>query len=249
LVVDDRLERRYVGITLTGDYRFGHWADVGARYTLSSFRGNFDGGGDLSADVLAYPEFTMPDWHLPPGALPDDARHRTRVWLHSELIANEAQGTLMLSFLFRTESGRPYGASGLVGVAPYVASAPVQQSPIAARYYFTARDELRTPMVLRADVGLSYRRRAPGSVHGELFAQVDLLNVLGTVKILDPDHLTVIRTGFTDPSLQPFNPFTETPVEGVHWTFDDDNARRSTARESLATTIGRAVRVAFGLRF
>lgn len=249
LEVDDRLERRYVGITITGDYRFGHWADVGARYTLSSLRGTFDDFVDRSAGALAYPGVTMPEWHLPPGALPDDARHRMRVWLHSELIANEAQGTLMLSFLFRTESGRPYGASGLVDIAPVVASAPFQQSPIAARYYFTARDDLRTPMIMRADVGVSYRRRAPGTVHGELFGQVDLLNLLGTVRVLRPDRLTIVRTSFTDPSLQPFDPFTETPVEGVHWTFDDENVRRSTAHESLAATIGRAVRLSFGIRF
>jgi hypothetical protein len=253
LMIDERLEQRYVGLTLTGDYRFGHWADVGARYTLSSLRGNTGDqrfGGDVpAAGVLAYPEFTMPDWHLPVGAVPDDARHRTRVWLHSELIANEAQGTLMLSLLFRTESGRPYGASGLVGVAPHVASAPFQQPPIAARYYFTARDERRTPMMMRADIGFSYRRRAPGTVHGELFTQFDVLNLLGTLKVRNPERLTLVRTAFTEPSLQPFNPFTETPVEGVHWTFDDANVRRSTAGESLAATMGRAVRISFGIRY
>ena len=253
LVIDDRLERRYVGLSLTADYRFGHWADVGARYTISSLRGNAGEStfaGDVSSSTgLAYSEFAMPGWHLPVGALADDARHRSRVWLLSELFANEVRGTLMLSVLINTESGRPYGASGLINVASFMPNPGYQQVPIAARYYFTARDALRTEGLMRADIGLSYRRRLPGTVHGELFARFDVLNLTGRARVLHPERLTLVRTAFTEPSLSPFNPFTQTPVEGVHWTFDDSNVRQSTARESLAATMGRAFRIAFGIRF
>lgn len=252
-VVDDRLNRRYAGVTVTADYRFGHWADVGARYTLSSLRGTADDttiAGDFPvSSALAYPGFTEPDWNTPAGALPDDARHRARVWMHSELLATEARGTLMLSFLISAESGRPYGAAGLVAVAPFVPTEGLQNPPVAARYYFTARDAFRTSMLMRADVGLSYRRRLAGTVHGELFFNVDVLNVTGKTAILHPERLTVVRTAFTDPGLQPFNPFTDTPIEGVHWTFDDSNAHKDTAGESLARTMGRALRVAFGIRY
>ncbi len=253
LTTDDALERRYWALSLTADYRFGHWADVGARYTLSSLRGNAD-AAVLSADlpasaVLAYPDFFEAEWHQPVGALPDDARHRSRVWMHSELMANEAHGTLMLSLLFSTESGRPYGASGVVGLAPFVQAAGYQQPPVAARYFFTARDAFRTPAMRRADLGISYTRRLPGTVHGEIFGRFAVLNLMGQRRIRHPEQLAVVRTAFTDASLQPFDPFRDTPVRDVHWTFDDANVRRGTASESLATTMGRAVSVSLGLRF
>ena len=76
-----------------------------------------------------------------------------------------------------------------------------------------------------------------------------VLNLMGQRRIRHPEQLAVVRTAFTDASLQPFDPFRDTPVRDVHWTFDDANVRRGTASESLATTMGRAVSVSLGLRF
>jgi hypothetical protein len=253
LAHDDRLTRRYASLTLSADYRFGHWADVGARYTLASLRGNADNAtlrGDWPASAaLSYREYVDPAWHLPVGALPDDARHRMRAWLRSELYASESMGTLVLAMLVSRESGRPYGASGLVAVEPHVSNPGYLQPPIAVRYFFTERDAFRTQGIMRADIGLTYRRRLPRTVHGEWFAQFDVLNLANRRRPFDAERLAVTRTALTDPSLLPFNPFTDTPVEGVHWTFDDANVRRDTARESVARTLARAIRVVMGIRF
>ena len=252
-IADDRLERRYASLSLTADYRFGHWGNFGGRYTFSSLRGNVDDatlrGGLPASGTLAYPEYFLPSWHLPVGALPDDARHRVRMWVHSELHASEAKGLLVLSMLISGESGRPYGAAGLVDVSSFVANPGYQQAPVAARYYFTGRDAFRAPPITRADIGLSYRRRMPKTVHGELFARFDILNLMDKTRVLNPELLVVTRTAFTDPSLQPFNPFTDTPVLGTHWVFDDANVRTRTANETVATTLGRAFRLTLGIRF
>jgi hypothetical protein len=58
---------------------------------------------------------------------------------------------------------------------------------------------------------------------------------------------TAVRTNVTNPTLyQPFNPFTTTPVEGVHW------AKSPTFGQALnrfAYTTPRTFRLTFGLRF
>lgn len=243
---DDRLEQRYVGFSLGADYRFGHWADVGARYTVSSLRGNVDQASLSDAwpvsGALAYPEFTAADWHHPIGDLTGDARHRIRAWIHSEVIADERRGTLMMSVFISAESGRPYGAAGLVAVAPYVTNPGYQQPPAVARYRFTDRDAFRTSRLMRLDAGVGYRRRLPGTVLGELVARLDLLNLGGATAVLQVQPLAVAETALTNPALQPFNPFTERPAEGVHWRLD-------TRTVQPPTTMGRAVRLSFGIRF
>jgi hypothetical protein len=253
VAADDRLDRRYAALSLTGDYRLGHWGDVGLRYTLSRLRGNADEatlvGAPLDGAALGYPEYIDPGWHMPTGALPDDARHRFRAWMHVQVLASETQGVWILTVLHSRESGRPYGAAGLVGIEPFVANPGYFQPPIAVRYFFTARDAFRTEPLERTDLGLAYRRPMPGTVHGEVFAHVALLNLFDRVRVVDPGRFVITRTAFTDSSLQPFNPFTETPVEGVHWTFDDSQAHRATSPANVPRTLGRALRVTMGVRF
>ena len=248
----DLLKRRYAGVTLTAKYRFGHYADVDARYTLSRLSGNLDErqvSDALATSGLGYPEYFDPDWHVPTGALADDARHRLRFWGRSELMANDKHGMIVVTLIHSRESGRPYGAAALVGVRPYVTNPGYLQPPVAMLYHFTARDAFRTKSMSRTDLGVSYRRRLPGTVHGDLFAAFHVLNLMGRVQVLRPQQLVVTRTAFTDPTLQPFNPFVTTPVQGTHWTFDDSNVNRDTARPGIATTLGRAIRFTLGIRF
>jgi hypothetical protein len=249
---DDRLKRRYTSLSLMADYRFGHWANVGVRYTLSRLTGNVDEttvGDPFVSAALAYPEYIDTRWHLPTGALPDDAPQRFRGWVHSELLAHETRGTLVLSMLYSRESGRPYGAAGWVGMEPFVSNPGYQQPPVAVRYYFTARDAFRTEPIARMDLALTYSRRMPGTVHSELFTEFDVLNLFDRERVVNPGRLAITRTAFTDPSLQSFDPFTETPIEGVHWTIDNTAVDDDTAQPNVPTTLGRSVRVSLGVRF
>ncbi len=238
-------ERSYTGITLRAKYRFGHYADVDGQYTLSKLSGNAADAGIAGALVgpdLAYPEYFDPSWRLPVGSLPDDARHRLRMWAHTELIANDKIGLVVLTAVYSRESGRPYGAAGLVGVEPYVTNPGYLNPPPAVLYYFTGRDEFRTDPIGRTDLGLNYRRRFPGTVHGDVFAAFHILNVANSTVVVHPERLVVVNTAYTDPSLQRFNPFTQSPVQGVHWTMADLSAGRS-------TTLPRTFRFTFGIRF
>jgi hypothetical protein len=171
------------------------------------------------------------------------------VWAHSEIIADEKRGVLIVTVVHSRESGRPYGAVGLVSVEPFVTNPGYFQPPVAVEYFFTDRDAFRTEALSRTDLGFSYRRRLPGTVHGDLFFAAHFLNVMNAVRPLDPERFVVTRTAFTDSSLQSFNPFTQTPVEGVHWTFDGTSANHDTARASVPMTMGRVMRFTLGIRF
>lgn len=246
-------ERRYAGLTVRAKYRFGHYADVASEYTLSSLTGNADGGwmhrGVPGSGSLGYPEYIDPSWHIPAGGLPDDVRHRLRMWAFSEIRANETFGFLGVTVVHSRESGRPYGAIGLVDARPFVTNPGYLQPPPLVRYAFTAPDAYRAPGIARTDLALTYRRRLPGTVHGDLFAMFQILNVFGMVRVVNPELLVVTRTAANDPALQAFNPFIETPVEGVHWTIDDSDVRRATASTSAPRTLPRSFRVIFGVRF
>ncbi len=249
----DLLEQSYNALSLKTQYRFGHYADVDAQYTLSSLSGNTDTArgpaGLFTGADLAYAEYFNPSWRLPVGNLPEDARHRFRMWAHSEVIANDSLGLLVVTLMHSVESGRPYGAAALVSVDSFVANPGYLQPPSAVLYYFTARDAFRTERLSRTDLGLNYRRRLPGSVRGELLASLHILNVFNRIAVLHPEDLIRVRTAFTDPSLQRFNPFTDAPMRGVHWEMDDSAARQSTANGQSATTLPRTIRLTVGIRF
>ena len=129
-----------------------------------------------------------------------------------------------------------------MGVEPYVTNPGYLNPPPAVLYYFTARDAFRTDPIGRTDLGLNYRRRFPGTVHGDLFAAFHILNVANSTVVVHPERLVVVNTAYTDPSLQRFNPFTQLPVQGTHWTMADLNEGRS-------TTLPRTFRFTIGIRF
>ena len=247
------LDRQSVNFTLRGRYRFGHFADVFAQYGWSRLTGNVDDSrfstNTLTRGALAYPEYFQESWHLPSGQLQDDVPHRLRLWGHSELMANDVYGMLIATVVFSRESGRPYGAVGPVAVSSFVSNPGYVQPPVALDYYFTDRDAFRADPLKRTDVGLSWRRAMFGTVHGDVFVNLQILNVFGSTRILNPQQYVVTRTAFTDASLQPFNPFTTTPVRDVHWTFDDSGVRPNDSRPGVPTTLGRAWLVTLGVRF
>ena len=79
-------------------------------------------------------------------------------------------------------------------------------------------------------------------MHGELLAAFHVLNVMNSTVEWHPEQLVRVQTAFTNPSLQRFNPFVETPVEGVHWTMEP-------AVATQLTTLPRTYRFTLGIRF
>ena len=269
------LERRYQGGTFQATYRFGA-VDVGGNYTLSRTWGNFDGenpaSGPLTAQLFSYPEYREARWNLPDGNLGTDQRHRTRVWGTYRVPLAEATGALDIGLIFAAASGTPFGFAGATAASPGTAMGQIDPRPYVTNpgygnplgttatveYFFFPRDRYRTEAQYRTDLSVNYQYRLPGGAsvffHGEvlnIFNQYQLCGCGGTVfnngggsdiRTINTAVLTASNSG----TLRPFNPFTETPQQGVNWNLGPTFGQ---AASRFAYTSPRTFRFNLGVRF
>ena len=112
------------------------------------------------------------------------------------------------------------------------------------RYYFSDRGALRGDDITSTSLALRYSHAVLGA---ELFLQGDLLNVLGEDGIADPQRLgSGVSTAANSNTLQPFDPFTTTPVEGTHYTLASNFGQ---PLNNLAYQTPRTYRLSLGVRF
>lgn len=216
IVNDDTvLKREYNGLQSAFNYRLNDRFSFGGNYTLSESKGNFEGenrgSGPVTSIELSYPEYKDLSWNAPEGKLLIDSTHKLALWAIWEAYKSDRQ-RIAISALQRFFSGTAYSAIGPVGSSDYVVNPGYESPPASVNYFFSDRGEFTTDDILSTDIGLNYSFFL-GDV--ELYAQADITNVFN-----DDNAILVNQAVFTsvnDPSLEPFNPFTEIPVEGVHW--------------------------------
>ncbi len=246
--------RQYRGLSTQASYRAGTSLNTGISYTLSRLWGNFNGenvgSGPLTGGVLEYPEYHDPAWSAPEGDLAGDQRHRARIWATYSLPWTQRVANVSLGVVQTLESGTPYGASALINPRPYVTNPGYAVTPGNQTYFFTARDAYRTEGQKRTDISLDLSRRIGSrGVAPEVFANVQLLNVFNTYQlynILANGINTTVQTAVNTATLQAFNPFTTTPIEGVHWRKGDQFGQ---AIARTAYTTPRTFRFSVGVRF
>ena len=222
---DDGIEREYDGLHTQFQVRPTDRFSVGGTWTMSHLRGNFDGetaaNGPIAATTFQFPQYKDPRWNNPSGDLSTDQRHRVRFWGVYDLVRNDHH-KLSASVLQNYYSGVPYGAVGNVdpklrAALPNGLPNPGYTVPPAnVTYYFTARDAYHTDTITATDLSLNYSFQ--WSTFGkdvEVFLQPELLNVFNEQGKLRVD--TSVLSATNDATLRPFNPLTDTPVEGVHW--------------------------------
>jgi outer membrane receptor for ferrienterochelin and colicin len=269
------LERRYQGGTVQTTYRFGG-LDVGGNYTLSRTWGNFDGenpaSGPLTAQIFSYPEYREARWNLPEGNLGTDQRHRARVWGTYHVPMTPSAGALDIGVLYSAASGTPFGFAGATAAAPgtamgqinpraYVTN-PGYANPLGTtatvEYFFFPRDQYRTEAQFRTDLSVNYRYRLIGGA--EVFFHSELLNVFNQFQLCGcggtvfnngggSDIRTIntnVLTASNSAALQAFNPFTQTPVQGVNWNLGPTFGQ---AASRFAYTSPRTFRFNLGVRF
>lgn len=220
---DSETVRTYRAIQLQGSWHYGS-AMVGGGYTWSKLRGNDDEEeGTLSAPrnlplKLYYPEFLGYPQRRPIGYLRQDQRHRARVWAGYE--AALRRGSVSTFVVQWFDSGRAYSAAadidpteGYEGVPanPGYALNQVKTGP----YYFSKRGAYRTDDLSSTDLALRYELPMRSL---RIFIKADVLNLFNNAAVIAPDTqvLTRLRTGQVS-GLRAFNPFTEIPVEGMHY--------------------------------
>ncbi len=253
------LERDYIGVLLSARYRFTDRFTLAGNYTWSESEGNIDGetggSGPVSVDPNQYPEYKDPAWNIPVGPLSNDQTHKARIWAVYDILDNERH-SLNVSVLENFFSGTPYSAVGSVDSSPFVTNPGYAQPPTQVGYFFSNRGAFKTDDVTRTDVALNYTFRL--NLWGksfEIFAQPEIINLFdedsvdGRRENLDIFDAT---DGGTNCPLAPggvcqtFNPFTTTPVEGVHWAKGADFGEADEADDFQTP---RTFRFSIGFRF
>lgn len=207
----DCRERSYQGVQVQAGYRFGDRVSTGANYTWSETTGNILGeqfnGAATWDNILTYPEYNSFERHRPVGPLSNDQTHKLRAWIGWDVPLGKF-GALNLSLLERFDSGRPYQAAAGIPVQQYVECHPCGYAnpPPIRQYFFSDRGEYRWEDATATDIAINYE--VPVS-RINLFVQSEVLNVFDEQAQIGGYNF-VLRGA-------PFNPFTETPVEGVHW--------------------------------
>jgi hypothetical protein len=246
------VSRQYRALASQVNYRLTSRIDLGANYTLSKLWGNINGenvgSGPLTSAILSYPEYFDRAWSFPEGDLAADQRHRLRFWGTYRVPMGERFGSVTLAALQQTQTGTPYGAVGSIRSGPFVTNPGYEQPPATVSYWFTDRDAFRTEAMHRTDVSVNYSYRFGGKT--ELFGQIQVLNVFNQFQLFNLNSNainTTVLTNFDNPTrFQRFNPFTETPVQGVHWDYGD---RFGEAIDAEAYTLPRTFQFALGIRF
>jgi hypothetical protein len=152
------------------------------------------------------------------GALPSDRTHKVRLWAIYDLIEAEHH-SLSVSVLQNYDSGTPYSLTDLVDVGSYVANPGYETPPTTNTYFFSDRGEFRFDDITRTDLSLNY-----AFLWNTLGRQIEVYLQPEVINVLDEDNLINFDTTVEGPQdgMAPFDPFTETPVEGVHWRRGDD---------------------------
>jgi hypothetical protein len=227
---DELVSREYRGLHTQFRYRVSDRLTVAGNYTLSKLEGNFVGEAPNFGPTWAggstglYPEYWESRWRGPEGDLEGDQRHKLRTWAVYDILDSKHH-SLTVSWLENYFSGLPYGAQGRVHTRPYVTNPGYARPPSRQGYWFTGRDAFRTDSIHRSDFALNYafRWKAFGR-EMEVFLQPEVLNLFNEqgVDAVNKDVADATQAAFVCPGgCQPFNPFTETPVEGVHWAKRD----------------------------
>jgi hypothetical protein len=252
--------RRYTALTAQGTYRVGTRVNLGASYTLSRLRGNDDGedtnSGPLTATFLYYPEYSEPSWDHPEGDLSADQRHNARLWGTIAIPTGSTADQVSISLVEQMQSGTPYGAVAEIALSdadgnPFVQNPGYITPPQTTPYYFTARDAFHTAAMYRTDLSLNYTRRmGPGAHALELFGRFQVFNIFNQFQafnITNGQINTTVLTAVDDPSTyQTFNPFTDTPVEGVNW---EKGPKFGQVVDDGAYTLPRTFQFSVGVRF
>jgi hypothetical protein len=252
IYTSDEYERTYRGVSLQASYPFTERFNVGGNYTWSETKGNVIAetrdNGPVTELGMQYPEFRAFEQNAPTGFLPSDQTHKVR--LYGTYTLPTPVGNFTFSALQRFDSGTPYSALGTVNFITDPEAGYVSQNvfdryanvPAQINYFFSERGAYRWDDVTALDLSINYRLRLGAA---ELFIQPELINAFNENAVIA--GRTAVATFDNDDTLAPFNPFTETPVEGVHWR--KSSTFGQPRNNALDYQQGRTFRLSAGIRF
>jgi hypothetical protein len=237
-------DREYTAVQTQFTYRVIDRLNLGGSYTWSRLVGNVtgedSGNGPLVGVAGEYPEYRQASWNYPMGYLTGDQRHRARVWAGYDIPT--PIGAFNISVLQNFDSGTRTSVDADIDPTPYIENPGYLTPDNSISYFFGGRGNLSTDDITRTDLAINYKLRLVRGL--ELFIQPEVLNLFNEQNLVAFDE--EVLTNSDDDDLLPFNPFTETPVEGVHFQRGPNFGKA--AEESHFQT-PRTFRMSVGLRF
>ena len=239
------LTRDYDGLHTQFEYNLERWR-FGGNYTWSHLRGNFAGeaggqntGPAMDLSVFNYPEYKREEWSYPTGDLGGDGRHKLRAWIMWDAIASQRHH-LNFSLVQSFYSGSPYGVVTEITIDPaWAGDFGYLTPPATVGYWFTERDAYRTDDVVSTNIALNYTFSIPsGNRSVDLYIQPAVANVFNNDTVVNPNTGVEV--------LAQFDPYSETPVEGVHYQFVDGFGEAQTPGNYQRP---RTFRLMLGIRF
>ncbi|MBK9372971.1 MAG: TonB-dependent receptor [Holophagales bacterium] len=248
---NDPLERTYYGLQVSGNYRIFDSLNIGGNWTYSHLYGNVtgetSGSGPVRTGLNYYTEYRDLAWAIPTGDLPEDQRHRVRIYGGWDAPLPKAFGALNLSIIQTYDTGQAYSDSGTVRIQPYVTNPGYRTPPTSQTYYFSGRGANQWDDVWRTDLQLNYSYFF-GPV--ELFLSPQVFNAFNNDAQINGN--TLIETNVNrSANYAAFNPFTTTPTfgarnTGANWGYGPSYGQ-ATASTHYQTP--RTYRVSVGVRF
>lgn len=245
---DSGVERTYRGLLTQASYRPTPRVQLSAAYTLASTFGNVDGEeanvGPSMVTLGDYPEYRDARWNAPMGPLAIDQRHRLRLWGAYDVRVPRAIGRLTLGFVQRVETGTPWSAVGNVNPKSYVPNPGYVTPPSSVPYYFSERGAYRYDTVVATDLSIGWTRTPPRMKKGQVYLRGTLTNAFNSSAAIRVNRTVLTRNDSV--AYQAFNPFTATPVAGVHYGYGQDFGKPIGPSDYQAP---REFSIAFGIRY
>ena len=201
----------------------------------------------MAGSVGRYPEFKTFAENNPRRDLNTDQRHKVRAWLLWNVLST-ARNQLNVSVLHNFFSGSSFAALGGVDSSPFVAAGLGYVTPPGSEgvsYYFSPANAFQTDDISRTDLALNYSFHwNVGGKDVEVFVQPEMINIFNEEGVIDVN--TTVLDATSAPGFATFDPFTETPVQGVHWDLGPEFGQPA---NDLDYQRARTFRISVGFRF
>ena len=245
---DQLATRTYKGLLAQATYRPSARFQLYGSYTLSWTDGNVDGEDAAVGPTMVlggdYPEYRDPAWNAPGGPLATDQRHKLRVWGTWTLPAPRRAGSLVLGLVQRVETGLAWSAVGNINPRAYVVNPGYVTPPTSVQYFFTPRGDYRTDTVSATDLSCNWTHAIPGTRKGRAFVRAVLVNAFNRAAAIRVNKTVLTRNDSS--AYLAFNPFTDAPVQGVHYGFGSDFGQPISPFDYQAP---REFSISFGFRY
>jgi len=262
------LDRTYKAVQIQAAWHPLPRVNIGGNYTYSETKGNqigqTSGSGPISDAVLSYPEYKAFAQNNPIGYLPQDEKHKARLWVGYDQPLGPA-GSLNVSLLQNYDSATPFSVVANISTLDAngnnwsgVPAARYAQDPTSTTYFFSDRGALRWDNVTSTDLALNYTLPI---WQVQFYAQGEVINIFdedaqvgGNTTVLTALNSTCIQNTGANVGARcaRFNPLTEKPVEGINYrlgsTFGKPTAATTPSTQG-SFQLPRTYRVSLGLRF